>query len=314
MPLDPQAQKLLDAEKAAGSLPLHFLPVAVSRAKRDAVYSTSEGFEPVTQVQDIFIPSPAANIMIRVFTPAGVGPFPVVVYFHGGGWVLSNINTHDSLCRRLTNQSGCLVVAVEYRLAPENKFPAAIEDAYAATQWVSNNAALFNGDPAKIAVAGDSAGGHLATVVAQLSRDREGPNLSYQVLIYPVTDYFLPGTDSYKEFADGYCLDRDSMIWYWFNFLPNDIEINNPYICPLRTPDLSGLPPAFIITAEYDPLRDEGELYAKRLEESGVPTKLMRYDGMMHLFVLQWRWLDKGREAIDSIGAELLKAFKSKQI
>ncbi|MEN6520516.1 MAG: alpha/beta hydrolase [Armatimonadota bacterium] len=309
MSLDPQAQKLLDAAKAAGLPPVYTLPVEEARKRMIAAFVTGAEPEPVANVTDSAIPGPCGDIGLRIYTPAGEGPFPILVFFHGGGWTLNNLDTHDGICRSITNGGGCIVVSVDYRLAPEHKFPAAIDDSYMATQWVVNNARAINGDPNRVAVGGDSSGGTQAAAVAMLARDRGGPSLVYQVLIYPVTDYYIPGTPSYEENAKGYSLNRDFMIWFWNNYLPSDPDINNPYICPLRAADLSGLPPAFVLTGEFDPLRDEGEMYAKRLQESGVPVQMKRYEGMMHGYVIQFRVLDKGREALEDINRALRSVF-----
>jgi len=194
---------------------------------------------------------------------------------------------------------------VEYRLSPECRFPGPVDDAYSATQWVYDNALKIGGIPERLAVAGDSSGGNQAAVVALMSRDRNGPPIRLQILIYPVTDYIFPGTQSYIDVATGFSLGRDQMMWFWNNYLnPND-DVNNPYICPLRADSLGNLPPAVIFTAEYDPLRDEGELYAKRLMEAGVDVALTRYDGLMHGYIMQWRVLDKGMESLTKISTEI---------
>jgi acetyl esterase len=245
---------------------------------------------------------------VRLYTPPGRGPFPVLVYFHGGGWVIGNIAAYDPTCRALTNAAGCVVVSVEYRLAPEHKFPAAPEDCYAALQWVATNAAAINGEPARLAIGGDSAGGNLTAVVAQMARDRGGPPLVYQVLVYPVTDYNY-NTASYRENADGYLLTRDAMGWFWNHYLRSQADGSNPLASPLRAPNLRGLPPALVLTAEFDPLRDEGEAYAARLQETGVPVTLKRYDGMIHGFFSLGTVLDQGKQAMADAAAALRGAF-----
>ena len=305
MPLDHQSQKLLDATKASGLPPFNWLPYQEARKRIDKAFIIHDTPVEVRKVEDIEIPCPRGGIVARIYTPAGEGPFPVVVFFHGGGWCLFNLETHDSICRHLTKQSECIFVSVDYRMAPEAKFPGPVDDAYSATEWVYDNAVRFNGDPNRLAVAGDSSGGNLAAVVAQLSRDRNGPPIRLQVLIYPVTDYIFPGTPSYEEVGTGYSLDRDKMMWYWNHYHKPGEDVNNPYICPMRAKSLADLPPAVIVTAEYDPLRDEGELYAKRLIEAGVDTTLTRYDGVMHGFVGQWRVLDKGMDALRKTGSDI---------
>jgi len=265
--------------------------------------------EPVAHVEYRELPGSEGAIPVRIYTPAGTGPFPVLVFFHGGGWVLCNLDTHDPVCRSLANGARCIVVSVDYRLAPEHKFPAAPHDCYAATQWVINNATLINGDPARVAVGGDSAGGNLAAVVALMARDRREPAPIFQLLVYPVTDHYKPGTPSHHENAEGYFLTGDDMVWFWNHYLNSDADANNPYACPLRAASLAGLPPALVITAEFDPLRDEGETYAARLRESGVAAELLRYDGMIHGFISMGGVLEQGRDALELAAARLRSAF-----
>lgn len=310
MPLDPQVQDVLDAMVALGAPPLNTLPVADARAAFIALGAARRGEpEPVSKVEDRLIPGPERAIPVRIYTPEGYGPFPVLAFFHGGGWVIGNIDTHDATCRSLTNAAGCITVSVDYRLAPEHKFPAATEDCYAVTAWVAKNAGAINGDAARIAVGGDSAGGNLAAVVALMARDRGGPELVYQLLIYPVTDYYKPGTPSYQENAEGYFLTREGMIWFWDLYLSGEDEALHPYVSPLQAESLNGLPPAMVITAEFDPLRDEGEIYANRLKDAGVPVTYARYEGMIHGFFGMAAVIDQGKIAIAQAGAALRSAF-----
>jgi acetyl esterase len=232
-----------------------------------------------------------------------------LVYFHGGGWVIGSIETHDALCRELTMEAGVVVVSVEYRLAPEHKFPAAADDAYAAVRWVAQHAAELGIDPARIGVGGDSAGGNLAAVVALQARDLGGPPLALQLLIYPITCDDL-GTPSYVENAEGYMLTRADMAWFWSQYLSDPAQGDDPRVSPLRAGDLSGLPPAFILTAEYDPLRDEAEAYAARLEQAGVPVRMRRYDGMIHGFLRRLTLLDQGRVALDEVAKGIRDALR----
>jgi acetyl esterase len=232
----------------------------------------------------------------------------LVVYYHGGGWVLGDLETHDATCRRLANASDCIVVAVDYRLAPEHKFPAAVEDCYAAALWAAENAASLGVDAARVAVAGDSAGGNLAAVVSLLAKQRGGPPLAHQALIYPVTDFDFQ-RPSYQENAEGYLLTRQAMEWFWRQYLNDDAEGADPLASPLRAPDLRGLPPATVITAEYDPLRDEGEVYAERLAQAGVPTTCVRYLGQIHGFISLEHLLPAGRQALLALGATLRAAL-----
>ena len=318
MPLDPQARALLEQMAETGMPPLSGQDIASARESVLAFAQLGGDPESVSRVEDRRIPSPDGTIPVRIYTPAGSGPFPVLVYFHGGGWVLCNIDTHDPVCRSLANAAECLVVSVDYRLAPEHKFPAAADDCYAATQWVMNSASLINGDADRVAVGGDSAGGNLAAVVALMARDRGGRAPVFQLLIYPATDYYLPGTSSYQHNADGYFLTKDDMKWFWNHYLSKEADAANPCACPLRAASLTGLPSALVITAEFDPLRDEGEMYAARLRESGVSARLVRYDGMIHGFFSMAGVLEQGKDALGLAAGELRSAFagaeKAKEI
>jgi acetyl esterase len=309
MPLDPQTQAVLEFMAAAEGPPIYKMTVADAREAILAMVAMGGEPEAVGNVEDREIPGPEGKIPMRIYTPEGNGPFPVLVFFHGGGWVIGNIETHDVVCRSLTNQAGCITVSVDYRLAPEHKFPAAPEDCYAATQWVAANAATINGDPARVAVGGDSAGGNLAAVVALMARDRGGPELVYQLLIYPATDYYLPGTRSLKDNAEGYFLTRDDMIWFIDHYLSGEEDIKHPYAFPLKAADLSGLVPAMVITAEYDPLRDEGEMYAIQMKQAGVSVTSRRYDGTIHGFVSLSGMIDLGKQALADAAAGLRSAF-----
>jgi acetyl esterase len=309
VPLDPQARALLDQIAAAGIPPSHLLSVADAREMQLTRKRMLGGTPPpIANVTERSIPGPAGAIPVRLYTPEGSAPFPVLVYFHGGGWVAGNLDTHDDTCRAVANEAGCIVASIDYRLAPEHKFPAAAEDAYAATCWAAEHAAEIGADPERLAIGGDSAGGNLAAVVALMARDRRGPAIVHQLLVYPVTDYSFD-TPSYRDNAEGYLLTRASMEWYWGHYLASDADGDNPYASPLRAGDLSGLPPALVITAEYDPLRDEGEAYAKRLREAGVPVMSTCYPGMIHGFFGQFQLLDQGKEAIRQAGSALKAAF-----
>jgi acetyl esterase len=311
MPLDPQAAALLEQMAASGMPPLSGQDVATARESVLAFAQLGGDPESVSNVEDRRIPGPGGTIPVRIYTPAGSGPFPVLVYFHGGGWVLCNIDTHDPVCRSLANAAECIVVSVDYRLAPEHKFPAAADDCYAATQWVMNSASLINGDADRVAVGGDSAGGNLAAAITLMARDRGGRAPIFQLLIYPATDYYLPGTSSYQHNADGYFLTKDDMKWFWNHYLSNEADAANPCACPLRAASLTGLPSALVITAEFDPLRDEGEMYAARLRESGVAARLVRYDGMIHGFFSMAGVLEQGKDALGLAAGELRSAFAS---
>ena len=309
MPLDPQTKSLLDLMAALNAPPLsEQTPEQVRvgiKMQRELVPVESE---PVAQVVNRTIPGPAGEIPVRIYAPAGSGPFPAMVFFHGGGWVICDLDTHDGLCRSLCHGAGCVVVSVDYRLAPEHKFPAAPQDCYAATQWVAGHAAEINAIPGKLAIGGDSAGGNLTAVVAQMARDQGGPRLAFQLLIYPATDFDFDGP-SIHENAEGYFLTRDDMIWFTNHYLSSDEDKKNPLASPLLAADLRGLPPALVITGEYDPLRDEGEAYARRLQEAGVPVTLARYDGVIHGFLSLEPLTDKGKRAKEECSQALRAAF-----
>ncbi|HEU5229865.1 MAG TPA: alpha/beta hydrolase [Ktedonobacteraceae bacterium] len=311
MPLDPQVHTYLEQMAALNAPPLHTLPPEMVRQmiamQTEAARSTAEP-EKVANVEDRMIPGPQADLPVRIYTPQGNGPFPVLVFFHGGGWVICNLDTHDALCRSLTNQAGCVVVSVDYRLAPEHKFPAAPQDCYAATQWVATHGAELNVDTTRIAVGGDSAGGNLAAVVAQMARDRGGPALVFQLLIYPATD-FTAKTPSHEENGTGYMLNRQDMSWFTSSYLNNENDKVNPLASPALAPNLKGLPPALIITAEYDPLRDEGEAYGRKLAEAGVPTTVSRYDGMIHGFMSMGSIFERGDRGVEEAATALRSAF-----
>ena len=307
MPLDPKVRELLDA--AAGAPPIGTVPVEVMRegtpAQMAQLFRMGLVSAPVAAVDYRFIPGPAGGLPVRVYAPEGRGPFPILVFFHGGGWVLGSLDTHDPFCRALCAGAECVVVSVGYRLAPEHRFPAASDDALVATRWVAAHAAEIGGDPARIALAGDSAGGNLSAVTALRARDGGGPALRGQLLIYPVVGYHTPPTPSYIENAEGYGMTRETMVWFWEQYLADESQAMHPHAAPLVAPDLRGLPPALVITADYDVLRDEGERYVERLRAAGVPARLSRYDGVHHRFAELIGILDPAAKARDEMCAWL---------
>jgi acetyl esterase len=308
MPLDPQADAFLKQAAAAGVPPLGKLPVPETRKMIRELFAPPGEREVVQKVEDRVIEADGVSIPVRIYTPAGATPLPILVYLHGGGWVIGDIETYDIACRRLANGAACIVVSVDYRLAPEHKFPTAPEDCYRAVKWVAANAATLGGDPARIAVGGDSAGGNLSAVVAQMVRDRGGPKLVFQLLIYPVADYTLD-TASYRANADGYLLTKAAMEWFWNHYLTDPADGGNPYASPLRAKSFADLPPALVITAEYDPLRDEGIAYADKLRDAGVPVVHTYYQGMIHGFFTMGHVMDRGKEVMDEACAALRDAF-----
>jgi acetyl esterase len=297
MPVDPQIQMLLNLRAALP--PLHTLTVAEAREQFAARDIPGLRVPEIAHVFNRDMQGPGGSLGLRVYTPPGEGPFPLMVFFHGSGFVVCSLDTHDGMCRNLCAGTGCVVISVDYRLAPEAKFPAASDDCLAATRWAVANAAALGADPGRVFVAGDSAGGNLAAVTALRIRDEGGPKLLGQLLIYPVTDHYEPGTPSMIENAEGYGLTRAGMIWFWDHYLADRRDAANPYASPLQATDLSGLPPALVVTAEYDPLRDEGEAYANRLRQAGVPTEMKRWDGMNHGFFFVPGVVDKASAAID---------------
>ncbi len=283
--LDPNVRLLLQAVQAEANPSLESLPPAEARKAAAENMKPVRGTpEEVRSVEDLRIPGPLGEIPVRVYTPDAGSPHPGLVYFHGGGWVIGDLDTHDVPCRAIARRSGAVVVSVDYRLAPEHRFPAAVTDCYAATVWTARNAGRLGIDPARLCVAGDSAGGTLAAVVALKSRDEKGPAIALQAMVYPVTDLSSFDTDSYSEFAEGYQLTRGLMEWFRDLYLGSAEDGRSPHASPLLARDLRGLPPAVVITAECDPLRDEGEAYAKRLKDAGVPVESKRYAGMIHPF------------------------------
>jgi acetyl esterase len=307
MPLDPQARELIARVKALNLPAVGQAPLA---QVRENARQRSAGIprEDVAAVRDHRVAVAGGEIIVRTFTPGVVAPRPALVYFHGGGWVTGDVDTHEGIGRTLANAAGCVVASVDYRRPPEHPYPAAAEDAYAATCWVSQHARELGVDAARLAVAGDSAGGNLAAVVALMARDRHGPRLALQILVYPVTDCDFE-RPSYREYAEGYLLTRESMRWYWEQYAPDPAVRVEPYAAPLRAPSLAGLPPALVLTAEYDPLRDEGEAYASRLAAAGVPVTLTRYPGMVHTFFRLGHVVDAGRAAVAEVAGALGKAW-----
>lgn len=266
---------------------------------------------PVTlaRVEDMSIPGPAGEIPLRIYTPREGSPLPVLIWLHGGGWTFGKLNCFDALCTHLARHVGCVVVSVDYRLAPKHKFPAAVDDSYAATVWIAQNAASINGDPARIAICGASAGGNLAAVVCLMARARGGPNLIFQLLAYASTNLATLDTDSYRTYAKGYGLTRFHAKWFRKQYLKNEQDGSNPYASPLLAPDLSNLPPALILTGEYDVARDDGEAYARRLREAGVEVRLIRYAGKGHM--AYWTVAgDTAGIAVEQAVEELKKAFE----
>jgi acetyl esterase len=305
--LHPQAETLLDDLASERTPPVNALsPAAVRTASRER-FIRDEVPAVGGTVRDLEITGPESELPVRVYEPGGEGPHPVVVYFHGGGWVRGDLDTHDELCRDLARRVGCLTLSVGYRRAPEHPFPAAAVDAHGAFKWAADHVGSLGGDPDRIAVAGDSAGGNLAAVTTLMARDREGPTPVGQVLFYPVTDRSFD-TDSYREYADDPVLSRAAMQWYWDQYLKRSLDGRHPYASPLSARDLSGIAPATVITAGVDPLRDDGRAYADRLADAGVSVSYSEYDDVFHAFV-SFPELDRADEAREEAATALRTAF-----
>ncbi len=304
MPLDPQVRELLD-RLVVGRPALNTLPVDVGRrAYAESSAKLIPKPDAPLAIEDRAIDGPAGPLRVRIYRPpGGAASKPLVVFFHGGGWVVCDLDTHDAACRRLALGADAVLVSVDYRLAPEHRFPAAPDDCAAATRWAVGHAAALGADPGRFVLAGDSAGGNLACAVSLRLRDEDGPRARGQLLVYPVVDHWTAGFPSYAEFADGFGLTRDVMGWFWDHYLGGPLDAAgvaalSPQAAPLRAPDLRGLPPALVMTAECDVLRDEGEAYAARLREAGVTTTLERCAGMHHGFFNWGGVLDGADRAI----------------
>jgi acetyl esterase len=304
--LDPKLKSILDVESAREftHLPIHQIrAISESRSKYRKKLD-----EPIAGMEKRTISSANGEIPIRIYTPKGKGPFPIALELHGGGWILGNLDTHDDLCSSIANRAECLVVAVDYRLAPEHKFPAALDDSEAALKWVAEHASEINGN-GKIALIGDSAGGNLAAALALRNRDQSGPPIALQILVYPITNHGFE-TLSYFQNSKGYRLTRSELMYAWKQYLKEPTDGENPYASPLRAESLANLPPALILTAQYDVLRDDGESYAARLHQAGVPVRLTRYNDMIHGFITQAADYPSANKAVSEIAEALRIAYK----
>jgi len=310
MPLDPSARALIDAmddvfprldDLADGADARQ----RVAEAMADMPVATPE---PVHHVADHMIAVDGGEIAVRVYRPTADEGAPVVVFFHGGGWVLCDLDSHDATARRIANDSGCVLVATDYRRAPEHRFPVPVEDCYAALLWAHVRAAEIGGDPERLAVFGDSAGGNLAAAVAQMTRDRNGPTLKLQILAYPVIDSACD-TASHRRFGRELNLSSGEVRWCWEQYLSSEADAAHPYASPNRASTLAGLAPALVISPEYDPLRDEGAAYAAALRAAGVPATYSLYPGMIHSLLAFSAALPAAEEAFAEIAAALHAAF-----
>lgn len=304
--LDPQLQLLLRLMAKAGLPPVESMPASAARTFFSATATLlAEQPAQMARVINRTIPGADFEVPVRIYVPqTGRSPHPVLIYYHGGGWTVGDLETHDALARKLAQEAECIVVAVDYRMGPENRFPAAMEDALATFLWVAEHAGEFGGDPSRIAVGGDSAGGNLAAVVAQqtLSAGKRSPD--FQLLIYPVTDLGAEA-ESYETFADGFYLTRSLMRWFAGNYIEYPAQRLDPRASPLRAESFGGLAPAFVVTAGFDPLRDEGKAYAEQLLEAGVDVEYRNYDSLLHGFISMTGVVREARHAFDEVVAAL---------
>ena len=312
MTLDPQAQFILDLAERSPRPLLETLDPPAARIQYAEMVTDVSGDPPRGVVtEDSTILGPGGKLGTRLYRPqAAEGPLPILIYFHGGGYVIGDRDTHDIPCRRLSLGAMCLVVSVDYRLAPEHPFPAPVDDAWAVTRWVVDHATELGGDPARVAVGGDSAGGNLAAIVCHMAKRDGAPHLAYQLLIYPVTD--LTGSmPSHKALGKGYRLTTELMDWFMNHYFSQGGDRGQLIASPLFADDFAHLPPAFVLTAGYDPLKDEGSAYAAELREAGVETEFVEYEGMIHGFITMGGLVDATTEALESCGAALRRAFES---
>jgi acetyl esterase len=309
MPLDHDAEILLEMVRAANRPAFETVGAAAARQLfMDGRKALAPDPMPIAETRDLAIPGPGGPIPARLYRSATTGTLPVLVFLHGGGWVVGNIESHDTVCRHIANRAGCAVVSVDYRMGPEHKFPAAVDDCFAAAAWVPNNAVELGIDPGRLAVGGDSAGGNLAAVVGLLARDAGAPRIACQVLIYPATDAAMRH-ESIARFAEGYVLTRSTMRWFYEQYLRTPEDGSDWRVSPLLAADLNGLPPAFVLTAGYDPLGDEGDAYAARLAAAGVPVTHRRFPGQVHGFVTNGRVIRTAETALDETAAALKAAW-----
>jgi len=310
--IDPEARAYLDQTASLGLPPLAEQGAVEARRLNSLRAPSLAGeLEDVALIEDGRLPGPGGHIPFRLYSPAPDRILPVLLYLHGGGWVVGDLDTHDSVCRALARRAGCVVVALDYRLAPENPFPAAVEDAWAGLSWLHDHAADLGGDPDRIAVGGDSSGGNLSAVSAQRSRGRGGPRVAAQVLIYPVTDCDFEAP-SYRDAATGYGLTAESMRWYWNQYLPDEARRVSPDASPLRAPDLSGLPPALVITCKLDPLASEGAAYAEALSSAGVRVEHVHEPDMIHGYIRMAGVVSRARKSWDDCAGFLRRELAAK--
>ena len=299
--MDAQLASVIEDLTAAGVPPWHAMSVPCARRIEDEMFSTGAGPE-LESVRDFAIDGPGGHLPVRVYRPDVEDP-PTLLFYHGGGWVLGTLDSADGICRELASRGKCLVLSVDYRLAPEHPFPAAVDDAFVALQWATDHAGALGGDSTRLGVAGTSAGGNLAAATALRVRD-EGASLDGQFLLYPITDHTFD-TSSYREHSDAPLLSRADMAWFWRQYLRSPVDAHNPFAAPVRAQDLSGVAPATVLTAGFDVLRDEGVTYAERLTEAGVPTRHDHYPTLAHGFLSLTDSVDLAAEAMDELATHV---------
>ncbi|OPY61227.1 MAG: Carboxylesterase NlhH [Syntrophorhabdaceae bacterium PtaU1.Bin034] len=308
--LAPEVKRFLNQLNKAATPPMSMQTYKARRRFIISMVRKEEAARFAGTIEDRVIPGPRGEIPVRLYMPEGGRPLPVLLYFHGGAWVVGNLDTEEDTCIPLARQTPCIVLSVDYRLAPEHPYPAGLEDCYAALEWVAQNAAAVGGDPGRIGVSGESAGGNLAIAVALMTKERGGPAISFQALFYPATDLSSYRRQSEQVFGEGFFISRADMEGSRTLYVPNEQDWTSPYVSPLLAPDLSGLPPAIIITSGCDPLRDGGEAYAKRLQDAGVPAKYLCFEDMIHAFLILFKSSDSRKKALEAASTALREAFE----
>jgi acetyl esterase len=313
MPLDPIMKAFLDQMALQPAPKMHELPAPAARQMFAALMELAGPKDvPIGKVANLTCPGPDGDIPLRIYTPVAPSSdvLPALLFFHGGGFVIGNLDTHDGLCRMIANEAGVRVIAVDYRLSPEHKYPAAIEDASAALKFVEANAPQLGVDANRLAIGGDSAGGNIAAVIAQIAKENGGPSLAFQLLFFPVTQ-IGEETSSFRSFAEGFFLEKAGLEWFYRAYLPDGANRKDPHISPLMASSLEGLPPAYLAIAEFDPLHDEGLAYGEKLKKAGVPCEIADYRGLVHDFIYLQAVLPQAATALKAASAALAKALKA---